>query len=55
MSASVVCRSAAHLREACYGVKQFENIWLRTERRTADGKVADGSGGIAYILTPSQA
>lgn len=35
-----------------YPRRQFENVWLRTKRRTADGKVADGSGGIAYIISP---
>jgi hypothetical protein len=38
-----------------YPRKQFENVWLRTKRRTADGKVADGSGGIAYIVSPPHA
>lgn len=35
-----------------YPRAQFENAWLRTKRRTADGKVADASGGIVYIITP---
>lgn len=30
----------------------FENIWLRTKRHDTDGKVASGSGGVAYIITP---
>ena len=35
-----------------YNRAQFENIWLRTKRYTADGTVASGSGGVAYIITP---
>lgn len=34
-----------------YDRAQFENIWLRTKRYRADGSVAGGSGGIAYIIT----
>ncbi|WP_081915503.1 C39 family peptidase [Saccharothrix sp. NRRL B-16314] len=34
-----------------YDRTQFENIWLRTKRYRADGSVAGGSGGIAYIIT----
>ncbi|WP_026197021.1 C39 family peptidase [Sciscionella marina] len=30
----------------------FENIWLRTKRHDADGKLASGSGGTAYLYTP---
>lgn len=35
-----------------YPRRQFENVWLRTRRQTADGKVAAASGGIAYIIMP---
>ncbi|WP_414635885.1 C39 family peptidase [Actinophytocola sp.] len=35
-----------------YRRDQFETIWLRTKRYTASGKVASGSGGIAYIIKP---
>ncbi|WP_026360730.1 peptidase C39 family protein [Amycolatopsis nigrescens] len=35
-----------------YQRDQFETIWQRTKRYTADGKVASGPGGIAYIITP---
>jgi Peptidase_C39 like family len=35
-----------------YKRDQFETIWLRTKRYTASGKVASGSGGIAYIIKP---
>ena len=36
-----------------YKRAQFENIWLRTKRHAPDGSVADGSGGIAYIIRPN--
>jgi hypothetical protein len=36
-----------------YNRAQFENIWLRTKRHAPDGSVADGSGGIAYIIRPN--
>lgn len=35
-----------------YRRAQFEKIWLRTKRYTESGSVANGSGGIAYIVTP---
>jgi hypothetical protein len=35
-----------------YRRAQFENVWLRTKLYTADGGVADGTGGIAYLITP---
>jgi hypothetical protein len=34
-----------------YKRAQFENIWQRTKRYRADGSVAGGPGGIAYIIT----
>ncbi|WP_084143625.1 C39 family peptidase [Amycolatopsis taiwanensis] len=34
-----------------YKRAQFEKVWLRTKRYTDSGSVADGSGGIAYIIT----
>lgn len=34
-----------------YPRAQFEKIWLRTKWYTESGKVATGSGGIAYIIT----
>lgn len=34
-----------------YKRAQFENIWQRTKRYRADGTVASGPGGIAYIIT----
>ena len=37
-----------------YRRDQFENIWLRTKRYDEHGKIASGSGGIAYIITPGR-
>ncbi|MET0233322.1 MAG: C39 family peptidase [Kibdelosporangium sp.] len=34
-----------------YKRAQFENIWQRTKRYRADGTVAGGPGGVAYIIT----
>jgi hypothetical protein len=36
-----------------YKRTEFENIWLRTKRHRADGSVASGSGGIAYLISPA--
>lgn len=35
-----------------YPRRQWENIWLRTQRYDADGSVKSGTGGICYVLTP---
>ncbi|MGO1049573.1 peptidase C39 family protein [Crossiella sp. CA198] len=35
-----------------YKRTQFENIWQRTKRYRADGSVASGPGGIAYVIHP---
>ncbi|GAB3870331.1 hypothetical protein GCM10029964_004660 [Kibdelosporangium lantanae] len=35
-----------------YKRAQFETIWQRTKRYRADGSVAGGPGGVAYIITP---
>jgi len=35
-----------------YRRAEFETIWLRTRRHLADGSVATGSGGVAYIVRP---
>jgi hypothetical protein len=35
-----------------YKRSQFEQIWLRTKRYRADGTVASGTGGIAYLIKP---
>jgi Peptidase_C39 like family len=36
-----------------YKRSQFEQVWLRTKRYRANGTVAGGSGGIAYLVKPS--
>ncbi|MFD0558714.1 peptidase C39-like protein [Stackebrandtia endophytica] len=33
-----------------YNRRQFENIWLRTKRKDANGNDAGGSGGVCYIF-----
>jgi hypothetical protein len=35
-----------------YKRSQFEQVWLRTKRYRANGTVAGGSGGIAYLIKP---
>ncbi|KAF4407735.1 peptidase C39 family protein [Streptomyces lycii] len=37
-----------------YKRRQFENIWLRTKRYNAEGKVSGGTGGICYIYWPAK-
>ncbi|SMQ14955.1 Peptidase_C39 like family protein [Streptomyces sp. Ag82_O1-12] len=36
-----------------YRRREFENIWLRTKRYNASGKVASGTGGICYLYFPA--
>lgn len=36
-----------------YPREQFEQIWLRTRRTTASGGVGSGSGGVAYLIKPT--
>jgi Peptidase_C39 like family len=36
-----------------YKRSEFEQVWLRTKRYRANGTVASGSGGVAYIIAPS--
>ncbi|WP_460492083.1 C39 family peptidase [Dactylosporangium cerinum] len=36
-----------------YQRSEFEQVWLRTKRYRANGTVASGSGGVAYIIAPS--
>ncbi|MEU2791298.1 peptidase C39 family protein [Streptomyces sp. NPDC007100] len=36
-----------------YKRREFENIWLRTKRKNAEGKVVSGTGGICYIYFPT--
>jgi hypothetical protein len=35
-----------------YRRREFENIWLRTRRHDAGGKVVSGTGGICYVYFP---
>ncbi|GAA2885538.1 peptidase C39 family protein [Streptomyces mexicanus] len=35
-----------------YRRREFENIWLRTKRYDANGKVRSGSGGVCYLYFP---
>ncbi|WP_367131927.1 MULTISPECIES: peptidase C39 family protein [Streptomyces] len=37
-----------------YKRRQFENIWLRTKRRNAQGEVRSGSGGVCYLYFPAE-
>ncbi|MEU2225140.1 peptidase C39 family protein [Streptomyces sp. NPDC018347] len=36
-----------------YARRQFENIWLRTKRYNASGKVVSGTGGVCYLYFPA--
>lgn len=35
-----------------YPRAQFERVWQRTKRIDANGEVASGPGGVAYVITP---
>ncbi|MFD9905711.1 peptidase C39 family protein [Streptomyces sp. NPDC059063] len=35
-----------------YRRREFENIWLRTKRKNASGKVVSGTGGVCYLYFP---
>ncbi|MFH9074952.1 peptidase C39 family protein [Streptomyces alboflavus] len=35
-----------------YKRREFENIWLRTKRRNAQGTVVSGTGGVCYLYFP---
>ncbi|MBU6536172.1 peptidase C39 family protein [Streptomyces sp. NPDC057245] len=36
-----------------YRRREWENIWLRTKRYNADGKVVSGTGGVCYLYFPA--
>ncbi|MEU1122313.1 peptidase C39 family protein [Streptomyces sp. NPDC005899] len=36
-----------------YRRRQWENIWLRTKRYDANGKVRSGTGGVCYLFWPA--
>ncbi|MFF4093819.1 peptidase C39 family protein [Streptomyces sp. NPDC001834] len=37
-----------------YRRREWENIWLRTKRYDANGKVRSGTGGVCYIYWPAE-
>ncbi|MDT3398482.1 peptidase C39 family protein [Streptomyces sp. B1866] len=37
-----------------YKRRQWENIWLRTKRRNAQGAVVSGTGGVCYLYFPAK-
>lgn len=37
-----------------YKRRQWENIWLRTKRKDADGAVKSGTGGVCYVYFPTE-
>ncbi|MFD7969091.1 peptidase C39 family protein [Streptomyces clavifer] len=37
-----------------YRRREWENIWLRTKRYDATGKVRSGTGGVCYVYWPTQ-
>ncbi|MBH5338011.1 peptidase C39 family protein [Streptomyces pactum] len=37
-----------------YDRRQFENVWLRTKRYNASGKVVSGTGGVCYLYFPAK-
>lgn len=36
-----------------YARREFENVWLRTKRYNASGKVVSGTGGVCYLYFPA--
>ncbi|WP_406859669.1 peptidase C39 family protein [Streptomyces sp. HUAS MG47] len=37
-----------------YARREWENIWLRTKRYNASGKIVSGSGGVCYLYFPAR-
>ncbi|MFE1771859.1 peptidase C39 family protein [Streptomyces sp. NPDC059008] len=37
-----------------YKRRQFENVWLRTKRKNAEGKVVGATGGVCYLFFPAK-
>ncbi|WP_282702547.1 peptidase C39 family protein [Streptomyces sp. CC219B] len=37
-----------------YRRREFENIWLRTKRYNASGRVVSGTGGVCYLYFPAR-
>ncbi|GAA1894498.1 peptidase C39 family protein [Streptomyces sodiiphilus] len=38
-----------------YNRREFENVWLRTRRKDAEGRTRSASGGVCYLYWPSRA
>ncbi|MFD3550230.1 peptidase C39 family protein [Streptomyces sp. NPDC058655] len=38
-----------------YQRREWENVWLRTKRHNAAGKVVSGTGGVCYLYVPAAA
>jgi hypothetical protein len=36
-----------------YNRREWENIWLRTKRYNASGKLSSGTGGVCYLYFPA--
>ncbi len=49
----LTCIFATRSRICYRPASQFENIWLRTKRKNADGKTVSGSGGVCYLYFPA--
>jgi hypothetical protein len=45
-----LCRITAATGSEC---SQTENIWLRTKRYNASGKLSSGTGGVCYLYFPA--
>ncbi|MET9763643.1 peptidase C39 family protein [Streptomyces sp. NPDC006372] len=51
----IACDPASESNEAVrrvYRRREWENIWLRTKRYNASGKVVSGTGGVCYLYFP---
>ena len=47
--------SASHIAAGTLARRSHtENIWLRTKRYNASGKVASGTGGVCYLYFPAK-
>jgi len=46
-----IARNSAGVRSSC---SHRENIWLRTKRYNASGKVVSGTGGVCYLYFPAR-
>jgi hypothetical protein len=47
--------AASHIAAGTrFGCSHTENIWLRTKRYNASGKVVSGTGGVCYLYFPAE-